>query len=609
MTQAPCTRLDFFLLNREQIIRWDTQRARAQVRYLIPVSAKPGNEMHAEHDGMCGTNMNCNANASVLPASPASVCLTDTAASICHCSHQPGPSRSIQYASTHSVNNTISRINITGIDSYKETNIQHLMSITPYNESASVSFNNTGSCDALPGVMYEYTYTTAQRFIDTNQLSGSFATCSGIGASNEVQPFPYKTYAFKPISDAMHISNYDELLLNVSTDEALIADRHTTVNSQECPENEEITLFQITSPSIDVAISTNTVAQASVPLLEDSTLDSLMWSAYGDPTLLDTHSAYEFSELMKHAEPITAPTEIYTPRRNYSNDPYTASPVTDNRWANNRALTAFTTLTPTSLYMPKYFKNRTLNVPAEIRLKKRLFHSRRMIRIVASNSQVVGVNGDNSVGALNSSRADSSIEAYQVLPVGTTKESFISRDAFILYCQDVVPSSWEEHDFPQNNVLSPFKTSLMSPLVPFAFNVPNDIEYRSVRVNRDTIQSPILRNSVLVDTPKVVILPESGTNTHARRFLVTPIQSSTPRKDPGSGAKSLNYHALSSNESSSERGISDAISDQSYDSIFVDTRKQTKFTKNSTGTPYNFSLKRAGKDLRDIPLPPTLKKS
>lgn len=188
-------------------------------------------------------------------------------------------------------------------------------------------------------------------------------------------------------------------------------------------------------------------------------------------------------------------------------------------------------------------------------------------------------------------------------------DELMPHDAFILYCEDGVHNTWEDQDLSQNNALSPFKPSLMSPLVPFTLNVPGDIGYRSVRVNRETIQSPILKNNVLAATPKVVILPESGTNSHSRRFLVTPIHSATPRNDPGSGFKSLNYHALSSNEPSNEKGLSDVISDQSYDSIFIDTRKQTKLTGTSATTPYTFSLDCTRKDLRDIPLPPTLKKN
>lgn len=597
-------------------MQWDAQKEHSQVRYLIPSLVKPDNEMHAEQANTRNAGANYNTNA---PASPASVCLTDESSSVCPCPQQlqqgwlGGP---IQFASTHSTNSSDSNLHITAIDGYKGSNMQQFMSIAPYNDQASristqevspgvsnrfssPGLANSAGCGVLTGVIYEYTYVTAQRFIDMNGVSTSFVTLSGASASNKTQQSPAKAYIFKPISDAMHISNYDELLLDVSTDGA-------SVNDQESPKNDDTTLFQVASPSIDAAISTS----GATPALEDSALDSLMWSAYGDLTLLDAHSAYEFSELMKHAEPVVAPsTELYTPQRWYPREPYITSPTLDNRRTNPRAFATFATLTPTSLYMPTHFRNRSMNVPAEIRLKKRLFHSRRMIRIVASNRQIIGGSGNNCAGELNASRADSSIEAYQVLPVGVSADDYLSKDAFILYCQGGPYNSWDNQDLPQNNALSPFKSSLMSPLAPFAFNVPSDVGYKSVRVNRDAIQSPILKNDVLAATPKVVILPESSTNTHARRFLVTPIHSSTPRKDSGSGFKSLNYHALSSNEPSSERVMSDAISDQSYDSIFINTRNKTKFTKNSTGTPYNFSLERSRKDLRDIPLPPTLKKS
>ncbi|EFO61071.1 Hypothetical protein GLP15_2884 [Giardia lamblia P15] len=614
MYQAPCTRLDFFLLNKEQIMQWDVQRLHTPVRYLIPMPTKPGTETHSEHEIVCSTDANCNNN---VPASPSSVCLAESSASTHPSSQQAG---SIQPASTHSISSVASSLSTLVVDGYQGSTIRHFMSIAPYNESAShvngqeipwrlstiSKLNPVNSLNRGPptGILHEYTYSIAQRFIDITGTSTSFAMLSGTNSSHTIQQFPAKVYMFKPISDAMHISNYDELLLDVSIDETSGTDNSGPAINQQSPEHDGVTLFQVTSPSVDVAISTNSVT----PAFQDPVLDSLMLSAYGDPTLLDAHSAYEFSELMRHAEPVTTlnTTDLYTPKPEYTHDPYLVSPTTHHHWAHHRA---FTTLTPTSFYMPKYLRSRTMNVPAEIQLKKRLFHGRRMIRIVASNQHIIGDGENDCTRTLFSSATGSSVEAYQVLPVGTQADDFMHQDAFIFYCKDGMQNGWEDQDLSQTNALSPLKTSLMSPLVPFALNVPGDIGYRSVRVNRETIQSPILKNSVLAATPKVVILPENGTNTHGRRFLVTPIHSSTPRNDSGSGFKSLNYHALSSNETSSEKGLSDVISDQSYDSLFIDTRKQVKLAGASTATPYNFSLECTRKDLRDIPLPPTLKKN
>lgn len=595
-------------------MQWDAQRLNAPVRYLIPTPTRPGNETRIEHGIVCSTDANCNNNAS---ASPSSVCLAESSASTHPSSQQAG---SIQLASTHSISSVASSLSTLVIDSYQGSILRHFMSIAPYNESAShvnaqeVPWRlSTGSTlnpvdslgrGPLTGTVHEYTYAIAQRFIDISGTSASFAVLSGTNSSHTIQQFPAKTYIFRPISDAMHISNYDELLLDVSADGTSATDNSGPVTDQQFSEHDGVTLFQVTSPSVDVAISTST----ATPAFQDPVLDSLMLSAYGDPTLLDAHSAYEFSELMRHAEPVTTlnTTNLCTPKAGYVHDPYLVSPTASHHWAHHRA---FTALTPTSLYMPKYLRGRAMNVPAEIQLKKRLFHGRRMIRIVVSNQPIIGDGENDCTGTLFSSVAGSSVEAYQVLPVGAQTDDFMPQDAFIFYCKDGIQAGWEDQDLSQNNALSPLKTSLMSPLVPFALNVPGDIGYRSVRVNRETIQSPILKNSVLAATPKVVILPENSTSTHGRRFLVTPIHSSTPRNDSGSGFKSLNYHALSSNETSSEKGLSDVISDQSYDSLFIDTRKQVKLAGASTTTPYNFSLECTRKDLRDIPLPPTLKKN
>lgn len=593
-------------------MQWDTQRLHAPVRYLIPAQVKPSTETHAGHGTICNDDANCNTNAS---ASPASVCLTVSSTSACSNTQQ---AVSIQLASAHSINSVGSSLNTTVVDGYQGSNIRHFMSIAPYtdpslstsSQEASRLFTrsplnpgNSMSRSILTGTVHEYTYAIAQRFIDITGTSASLAALSGTNTSRMPQSSSVKSYIFKPITDAMHISNYDELLLDVSTDGAPIIDILAPFGGQQSHENEDVTLFQVASPSIDVAISTTTAAST----FQDPVLDSLMLSAYGDPTLLDPHSAYEFSELMKHAEPVAASTamDLYTPKPGYTYEPYLTSPIADSRWVHRHA---FTTVTPTGIYVPKCLKSRTMNVPTEIRLKKRLFHSRRMLRIISSKHHIICDGGDSN-GALFTSGTGSSVEAYQVLPVGGQMDELMPHDAFILYCEDGVHNTWEDQDLSQNNALSPFKPSLMSPLVPFTLNVPGDIGYRSVRVNRETIQSPILKNNVLAATPKVVILPESGTNSHSRRFLVTPIHSATPRNDPGSGFKSLNYHALSSNEPSNEKGLSDVISDQSYDSIFIDTRKQTKLTGTSATTPYTFSLDCTRKDLRDIPLPPTLKKN
>lgn len=54
-----------------------------------------------------------------------------------------------------------------------------------------------------------------------------------------------------------------------------------------------------------------------------------------------------------------------------------------------------------------------------------------MIRIVVSNQPIIGDGENDCTGTLFSSVAGSSVEAYQVLPVGAQTDDFMPQDAFI----------------------------------------------------------------------------------------------------------------------------------------------------------------------------------